>query len=69
MRSKSIDYLQRQVKTPEDFMVMAHKHYAGREVVCPQCRAKPMTPCSTGRGFRVSGSHRARIALAEEKTK
>jgi len=72
MRSKSIDHLQRQVKTPEDFMVMVRRHYTGREVACPQCKAKPMAPCenvnmgAARKGFRVSGSHKARIALAKE---
>ena len=72
MKRESAVYLQRQVTTPEDFMVMVHRHYTGREVACPQCRAKPMAPCenvnmgAARKGFRVSGSHKARIALAKE---
>lgn len=72
MKRESAVYLQRQVTTPEDFMVMVRRHYTGREVACPQCRAKPMAPCenvnmgAARKGFRVSGSHKARIALAKE---
>jgi hypothetical protein len=72
MKRESAVYLQRQVATPEDFMVMVYRHYTGREVACPECRAKPMAPCenvnmgAARKGFRVSGSHKARIALAKE---
>lgn len=51
------------------------RHFAGREVICPKCRAGIGMPCVDGRGAPRTyatkrgvikvGSHAERIALAE----
>jgi len=72
MRTESIRVLASRCPTEEDFRVMAERHFVGREVACPECAARPANPCintrgGNGRGFRVSGSHAERVALAEKQ--